>query len=329
MFISSSLLFSSVLKAGWLDEYVTGVEETLVGWESEISEAPLAPMYLLPLHVDNLWTFSFTEQVTENNVVVVKPARNVDMQLGELERLGDLCIRPLIFDEDLLKLYVANYDDQIVFYGFTTKIADAPTAFFTQQGRKLGAHTGLVLADSSSAIEVLELEQNGHFSAQLEGKSLRVDWRIADIDISTLVNNKSYDGDVGGNASSVTPAAAWLIQFKLYLSPCDIEGGCYAGDFEFEFLPQIGLSRVVLEGDNENFGGQYKHEYQLLESPQASFDLHSSQNDYQFEACFAEHEEIRKNNLGSLQPVFNILIVFVVVLALRYRLDFSFRRVLD
>jgi hypothetical protein len=141
-----------------------------------------------------------------------------------------------------------------------------------------------------------------------------------------ILNFSSEDlaGEVNEVPESTNSGEKYRFDFRVNLGPCESEGGCYAADFRFEFIPSVGISKIEVDGDNPVFGGQFSQQYMLVKSAESSdlaYDLLSQENQLPYFACNAPDEgELTRSALGEMINWFNILLLFVVLLrAIRTR----------
>ncbi len=292
--------------ADWTDEYVSSIEQ-----QTDALEAGAQNLTndLLPLAESNTWNYSFDDLAGSEPSVA-----SVSMSLGPLEDLGDFCVRPLILADGRLKLYLANHNDRIVFYGFEGLINGEFADFFFQGGENAGFEAGVPLAGLPES-ELLATQQN-NTQRIINNQAVDVTWFATGKSASFSSLSDPLSGDIGGVSAPVSAGTIQNFSFDLRLipGPCDLDIGCFAARFEFGLLPGIGLLSMRINGDSNELGGRFDHRYQLVNSSMA-YDLASATNQIQYFSCDAqEQDNLGKQSVGFIGIWFIILIGFVVLL---------------
>lgn len=318
-----NLCFILPVFASWTDELVDELETGVGALESTLDTGELSPYRLLPLSPGNQWQFHYYEENKKPGDV----GEDITLSLGETERLGDFCLSPLVFgDNKQLELFISNTNERLVFYGFRGQISGEDVGFFFRNGTESSIDSGIDLA-SIDDNQALLLEQSGKQPSEVNGQTIQLTWIARNKAIQELDNAKSFDGEVAEQSDTVTPpSTAYEFRFDLYLKPCEVETGCFAGRFTLEFMPGLGLTRVTLQGDSPNLGGQYLNIYELVDSSAgaSSYTLDSKSNELSFFSCNAlfSEDKLSQAATGSMVFWFTIALLIVVVLrALYYRLD--------
>lgn len=304
------LLLILVVKANadWSDDYIDGLSQQVETFEVESPDLSLSPNKLLPLDTKNRWYYSFT-----NSFPPFDNEQNVEVKLGNLEALGDICIRPMIFDDGRMELLLANHNDRIVLYGFRGSFSDRQVEFLFQDGNTASVYSGILLA--SRSIHQVEQSQSGHFPAVVNGELIQIEWfAINKQSYSTSFNGANLQGTVAGEPSVVDEGKKVVTSFRLNIGPCELENGCFAADFYFEFIPGLGLSRFQIRGDHPEIGGQVDYLYQFQEVPGTSYFLEADSNQKGYFSCATTDMDNIDAAKGNLSIWFNIFLVFVVVL---------------
>jgi len=296
------VLLVTQVKADWSEEYVGELSQQVSLFESILPDSPLSPDKLLPLSTENRWYYSFDSWIDGDD------QSNVEARLGELESLGDFCIRPLVFDNGRMELLLINHNDSIVLYGFRGDLNNKKVELLFQKGASATIGSGILLVAGSE--ELVQESQQGYFPAVLNGKEVQVEWFAINKQISsTSFSNANLQGSIADEAVSIDEGNKLLSSFRLNLGPCELEMGCFAAYFHFEFIPEAGLSRFRIVGDHPEI-----YIYQFQESPDNAFILKAERNHKSYFSCSAKASDDVSLSQGRMLIWFNISLVFVVLL---------------
>ena len=307
-FYKALILFSTFLlsqaHADWNDDYVDELSQQVGAFETILPEGPLTPEKLLPLDTQNRWYYDFNSRFDKED------QDNIKARLGELESLGDFCIRPLVFDSGRIELLLINHNDRIVFYGFRGDLNNKKTEFLFQQGNSATTDSGVLLVAGTN--EQVQASQQGHFPIILNDTEVDVEWFASDKEINSVsFSNANLRGLVADDPIEVDEGDKVLSSFRLDLG---CAASCFAARFLFEFTPGLGLSRFQIVGDHPELGGQVDYQYQLQESPDDAFDLTRSSNQNGYFSCTQETSDDVRLDQGKMLIWFNIFLLFVVLL---------------
>jgi|GEM_PF-7005141 len=305
-----SLIASNSVYGDWVDDIVDDTQAQINQFDVSIDE-DLQTSKLLPLDESNTWAY--------DSGGVAQSA-----SLGDTEDLGDLCIRPLVFNPLGTKLYLANHNDRVVFYGFQTVINEQAVEFFPRNGELSSVDSGINLAGLADA--ELFNDQQGEQLRFVGEEEILVTWFVVNKrDTGLLSSNDTLNvtGRVAGEDRNADLSNKVEFHFELRLSPgeCASEISCFAGRFEFQFIPGVGLSYFSFSGDSLALGGQFSQSYTLDESATLAFDLTSDENQLSFYSCEAlpidqtvNSNNIQRSDIGTFKNWFNILLLFAVLL---------------
>lgn len=296
----SQLAFSDWVE-GYIDEIASQVDTIGSGGDPD-APSYNQPSQLLPLSSLNQWTFVYTD-------VFEGTSQNLNAVLGAEEDVGDLCLPPMLFDNDKLVLYLQNLNDRILLHGFRIKLSSGDFSLFFRDGIVSDVSSGIILASNDFSIN-LEQEQAGSQQQLIDGEIVNLKWKVSNKQYQTVNNLKTYLGEVSGIDASQSPEKTSELKFYLYIN------NSYIATLDFSFLPGVGLSKMTLQGDHPGLGGQFHHIYELPTSPEKSFYLSSQLNEIVDYSCLdsADYSNIAGSNAGVFVNWFNILMLIVVVL---------------
>lgn len=264
---------------------------------------------ILPLANTNQWTYQFRDQ----SPGITPVDAEVNLELGGVETIDDICIRPLIFGDEQLSLYILNQNEVLVLYGFRGVINQREVEFFFHSGDKVSVYSGVPLAGIED--QFLLQDQIGKQTKLINEQPVNIEWEVRGKEINRVELTESFAGEVASEVETINSGELYTFKFYLYLGPCKIEGGCNVGIFTFTFLPDVGLTNIRLQGDHPEFGGQFDQVFNLLPYPNSAFSLESNESLIGHVPCQSENTDgLQRSKVGNIVNWFNIFLLLVVVL---------------
>ena len=280
--------------ANWTDDLVVSLSDDIEQNAGALDSggADLQPKDLLPLSVNNSWTYD-TDKL-----------QGVKATLGEMATFGEgICLRPLVFDDGRLKLYFNNYNTHIVFYGLEFNVDEGllPQPFFMfKDGAELDLSSGILIADvENTDLSTLE-EPSG--SALNEGIAAQ-QWHITQLKSEVVYGAVSYTGNHNGFSTSINKGKQKVVSFDIRSSDK------FVGRIIFKFIEGIGLTNIDL------FSGEGSRYFYTLQSASPSFEHITLVNPGRF-ACedIVDSNNVSRAESGYISKWFMLSLLFVVIL---------------
>lgn len=295
--------------ADWTSDLIDSLEDEVEQGAVDVNgegDPLFAPSKLLPLADGNKWVYEYRESNTLDAATIVNAA------LGDLLEEGDgVCIKPLVFDDAQLTLYLINYNTHIVLYGLELDIPGNPLPqkkFMFKNGETLTPSSGVVIA-AMTGTDLSEIASRSG-SSITDGEV--VSWEVTDRS-SAFVEHprpKTYIGTVDNTAFNVQIEKGRSSEFSIYSS------GNFIGKIGFVFAPAVGLSLISF-----TTGDPISYVYKLRENLTTAVELASAENVGHFECANVSESSVSRADSGLITYWFMLSWVFVVLLRAFYRFE--------